>query len=263
MQTVSKAQGIQKIAKAGYAAKGVVYLLLGVLAFMAAFELGAAGDDASRGSVFRMVREAPAGGVLMVVLAIGLVCYVAWRMVQALAPAYGHEHKKAKRLSYFLSGLAYAGVAFAAIKMALWQQDNGGNSQQDLAATLLNRPGGQWLTGIAALILLGTGVYQLYYGWSERYRKHINEGQIHAPHATLLLRSGKVGYIARGLVWIIISFLLFRAALHANASEAGDTADAFRFLEGSPFGSILLGAVALGLIAYGIFNFLRARFEKF
>ncbi|RPD43843.1 DUF1206 domain-containing protein [Paracnuella aquatica] len=264
MQVVQAKRGVQKLARAGYASKGIVYMLLGVLAFMAAFELGSASADASRGGVFKMVRDAPAGGTLLLLLAVGLFGYVAWRMVQAFAPAYGHEHKKSKRALYFLSGLGYAGVAVAALNMALGKSSSGGgNSQQTLAATLLDKPGGQWLVGIVALIMLGTGIYQLYYGWTEQYRKHVNEGQVHTPHASLLVRSGKVGYIARGIVWIILAYLLLRAAMHANASEAGDTSEAFQFLEGSPMGSYLLGAVGLGFVAYGIFNFLRARYERF
>lgn len=251
------------MARAGYAAKGVVYVLLGILAFMAAFELGRSVNEASRGGVFRMVREAPAGQLLMGALALGLVCYTLWRIVQAVAPRYGHETSKGKRVLFFFSGLAYGAIAFAAIKMALWNQESGGNQQQNLAATLLSRKGGQWLTGLAALIMLGSGLYQIYYGWSEKYRKYVGEGQINAPHAALLLRSGKAGYIARGLVWVVIAYLLFRAALQARASEAGNTTDALRFLEGSPLGSYLLGAVGLGLVAFGIFSFIRAFYERF
>lgn len=263
MQQVSAQNTLQRMARAGYAAKGVVYVLLGALAFMAAFEIGRSGNEASRGSVFRMVRDAPAGGVLMAALALGLVCYALWRMVQALAPKWGHERKGKKRVMYFFSGLAYAAVAFAAIKMALWHQESSGNGQQALAASLLARKGGQWIMGLLAGGLLGIGVYQVWYGLSEKYRKHVQESNIPSKHARLLLRSGKIGYIARGLVWMVIAVLLFRAALHARAAEAGDTADAFRFLEASPFGSYLLGAVGLGLVAFGIFSWLRAGYEKF
>lgn len=263
MQQVSAQNTLQRVAKAGYAAKGVVYVLLGILAFMAAFELGRSGEEASRGSVFRMVRDAPAGGILMGILALGLVCYALWRMVQAFAPKYGHEHNGKKRIMYFFSGLAYAAVAFAAVKMTLWHQQSSGNGQQELAASLLSRKGGQWLTGLLSLILLGIGVYQIWYGLSEKYRKHVQESNIPSQHAHLLLRSGKIGYIARGLVWGVIAFLLFRAALHARAAEAGDTADAFRFLEASPLGSFLLAAVGLGLVAFGIFSWVRAGYEKF
>lgn len=252
------------MARAGYAAKGIVYLLLGVLAFMAAFGLGRSSGEASRGDVFRMVRDAPAGNLLLWVLTLGLACYAIWRVVQAVAPQYGHEHSKAKRVLYFFSGLAYALVAYAALRMALWDDSGGGgNQQQTLAATLLEKPGGRWLTGLAALLMLATGLYQIYYGWSERYRKYVQESQMNTPHAQLLLRSGKVGYIARGLVWIVIAWLLFQAALSARAAEAGGTTDAFRFLEASPLGSWLAGAVGLGLAAFGVFNLIRARYERF
>jgi hypothetical protein len=79
----------------------------------------------------------------------------------------------------------------------------------------------------------------------------------------LLLRAGKVGYISRGVVWLVIAFLFLRAAFYAVASKAGDTAEAFRFIESSPLGSPLLGLLGLGLIAYGVFNFIRARYERF
>lgn len=263
MQQAATQNTLRKMARAGYAAKGIVYLLLGILAFMAAFELGRTVSEASRDSVFKMVREAPAGGILLGVLALGLVCYSLWRLVQALAPRYGHETSTGKRVLYFFSALGYGAIAFAAIKMALWQEQSGGNQQQNLAATLLERKGGQWLAGIAALIFIGTGLYQVYYGWSEKYRKYVQESQIHGRHAALLLRSGKAGYIARGLVWLVIGYLMLRAALHARAAEAGDTTDALRFLENASYGSWLLGAVGLGLAAFGIFSFLRARYERF
>ncbi len=78
----------------------------------------------------------------------------------------------------------------------------------------------------------------------------------------LLLKSGKIGYVARGIVWLIIAWLFSKAAWFSNASEAGDTAEAFRFLEEASYGSYLLGALGLGLLCYGIFNFIRAFYEK-
>jgi hypothetical protein len=122
---------------------------------------------------------------------------------------------------------------------------------------------GQYLLGAAALVLAGIGIYQIYYALSEKYKKHVQQLNLHTKAASILLGAGKAGYISRGLVWIILAFLLGRAALHANASEAGNTAKAFHFVESSTQGSLLLGALGLGLIAYGIFNFIRARYERF
>jgi hypothetical protein len=78
-----------------------------------------------------------------------------------------------------------------------------------------------------------------------------------------LLIAGKTGYVARGIVWMIIGWMFMQAALHSDSSEAGDTSKAFSFLESAAYGSYLLGAVGLGLISSGVFNFIRARHEKF
>jgi plastocyanin domain-containing protein len=77
------------------------------------------------------------------------------------------------------------------------------------------------------------------------------------------LYSGKIGYVARGIVWLVIAFLMLKAAWHANATQAGGSVEAFQFIEQSRYGSYLLGIVGLGLIAYGFFNFVRARYENF
>jgi putative Mn2+ efflux pump MntP len=118
------------------------------------------------------------------------------------------------------------------------------------------------LVGIGGLILAGIGAYQIYYGFSEKYRKHVQGLSLHSEQSTLLLRTGKVGYISRGAVWLVIAFLFLRAAVHSAASEAGNTGKAFRFIETSAYGSLLLGALGVGLVAYGVFNFVRARYER-
>jgi hypothetical protein len=89
----------------------------------------------------------------------------------------------------------------------------------------------------------------------------VQELSLHSAHASTLLRSGKIGYISRGLVWLVVAFLFGRAAFYSAASEAGSTGKAFQFIEGSPYGSYLLGALSLGLMAYGFFNFVRARYD--
>lgn len=79
----------------------------------------------------------------------------------------------------------------------------------------------------------------------------------------LLLVSGKIGYVVRGIVWLLLSYLMIRAAIHSNAGEAGDTGKAFSLVENNTMGSYFLAAIAIGLILYGLFTFIRARYEKF
>ena len=266
-QTVSFANAkpwIEKIARIGLIAKGVVYVLLGTLAFMAAFEIGGQTNrDSSKSGVFNSIKEFPGGVIVLFLLAVGLICYSIWRGVQTFSNGNGSGIKWTKRVRYFFSGLLYLSLAGTAIQMIIRNKNKNDDENQYWVSEMLNHPFGQWFVGVGACILAGIGIYQLYYGLSEKYKKHVQELNLHSNGSSLLLRSGKIGYIARGIVWLIIAFLLLRAALHNNSSEAGDTSKAFSFIENASFGSYLLGALGIGLLAYGVFNFIRARYETF
>ena len=253
---------VKRLAQTGLVAKGVVYILLGLLGFMAAFELGGKkNNEASQTGAMQTLKELPAGSFLLILLAAGLLCYVSWRGIQTFYNTDGSPKPFIKKARYFFSGLAYLALALAAIKMVFKNSSGGGDQNQQLAAELLNKPFGQLLVAMAALVLAAIGIYQVYYGLSEKYKKHVQKLSLQSQQAATLLRSGKIGYISRGIVWLAIAYLFARAAVHARAAEAGNTGKAFQFIEASPFGSYLLGILALGLITYGIFNFIRCRYE--
>ena len=261
----SQRSTVHTLAKAGLISKGIVYIILGALAFMAAFEIGGAtNSDSDRSGVLNSLRDMPAGTVLLILLTIGLLCYCVWRVVQAVHARGENGRKKwGKRLRYIFSCLAYLSLAFAAFQVVLHQSADNGDQNQHWAQKILEKPFGQWLLGIGGLILAGVGLYQIWYGLSEKYKKHVQSNRQHAGVTSKLLVAGKIGYVARGIVWLLLSYLLIKAAIEANPSEAGGTGKAFQFLESWSAGSLLLGGLALGLIAYGIFNFIRARFETF
>lgn len=255
---------VKKVAQVGYVAKGIVYVLLGLLAFMAAFELsGQDNTQATQTGTIRFVKELPAGILLLLLLSIGLLCYSVWRGIQTFYSPDGEHKKWTKRLRYLFSGLAYLALAYTALRAVFENVSSNGDQNQKLAGELMSQPLGQVLVGLAGLIFAAVGAYQVYYGFSEKYKKHVQDLSLQSQHAALLLRSGKIGYISRGIVWLVIAFLFVRAALHSSASEAGNTGKAFRIIENTSYGSYLLGALGLGVIAYGIFNFIRARFEHF
>lgn len=259
---------VKRFAKFGLTAKGIVYCLVGLLAFMAAFNLnGNSSDDASRSGVFTFILNQPLGQVLLALVAIGLLCYCLWRLIQALRDT---EHKGSnvkgvgKRIGYAFSGVLYGSFAVLAAKMVLGNGVSGGgngDSRQMLADKLLEQPFGQWLAGAVALGIIGYGLYQFYRGFSDKYRKEVKNAGLAGNTENLMLKAGKIGYMARGVVLVIIGYLFMKASVNANPQEAGGNVSAFKFLEDSSYGSYLLGAVALGLICYGIFMFLRAKYQ--
>jgi hypothetical protein len=260
-------QWVKRFAKLGLAAKGVVYCLVGILAFMAAFEIGGSSEkNVDKQGVFRFILDQPFGQILLALVGVGLVCYALWRLTQAFLD---NEHKGTdakgigRRIGYAFSGLVYGSLAYGCLRMVLGNQGSqgGGNSRQTLVREALQKPFGQWLVGGIGLCIIGIGLYQIYRALSGKYLKNIQTSSIKTELKAMIIRSGKIGYVARGIVWGLIGYLFIKAAREANASEAGGSGTAFAFLEKASYGSYLLGAVALGLFCYGIFMFVRARYE--
>lgn len=257
---------IEKFARIGLTAKGIVYVLIGVLAFMASFGINSkSSKDTSKAGVFDFIYDQPAGNFLLWGVTVGLVCYVIWRFIQA----FNDSEKKGKdakgfaiRARYLFSGLVYGSLAFQAVNMLLFHKKDSGSSSRQMTQELLSKPMGQWLVGIVAVVFLVVGIYQIWYGFSEKYRSHVNK-VVPAKSKPVLLSSGKIGYISRGVVWLLLSYIFLLAALSSDSSEAGETSKAFSMLNDTSYGSYLLALIGLGLICYGIFNFMRARYETF
>ena len=258
-------QWIKTFAKVGLTAKGVVYCLVGALAFMAAFELGGNGEkNSGKTGVFHFVLEASYGQILLALIAMGLLCYTIWRFIEAIKDTQnkGNDAKGiAVRLRYAFSGLVYGALAYYAIKLLTGNGGSGGDSRQTLVRELLQQPFGQWLVGLLALGTAIAGLHQIYLAVSEKYKKKVQKAGLKHETETLLIRAGKAGYIARGIVWVIIGWLFLKAAMSSDPQQAGGSSSAFQFLENSSYGSYLLGAVALGLICYGVFMFMRAKYQ--
>lgn len=257
---------VERFATFGLSAKGVVYCLVGIIAFMAAFEIGGKStESAGSTGILRTIQDLPAGNVLLAIVALGLLSYAIWRFIQAAYDTEGKGHGAkgvGKRLRYLFSGVVYGGLAFLAARMVLGDSSGGGgDSRETLASKLLQQPFGQWLVGIVAVATIIIGLYQIYYGYSEKYQKKVQSTGLKSEVEHLMIRAGKIGYMARGVVWVVIGYLFLQAALKANPQEAGGNTDAFSFLESSDYGSYILGAVAIGLVCYGVFMFMRAKYQ--
>ena len=235
---------------------------------MSAFHLGGKNSqNTNKTGIFQFILDQPAGKIILALLTAGLLCYTIWRFLQTFLDTdnKGSSAKGyLKRFTYFFSGITYLLVFYLSLTFLLnGKNTSGGGSNNGRITEILQQPWGQLLLVILAALIAGIGIYQIWYGNSGSYRKHVNLQELDRNASVALLRAGKIGYISRGIVWLILAFLLFEAAYYSRASKAGDTGAAFSYVQDSPFGTYLLAALGLGLICYGVMNFVRSVFEKF
>ena len=257
---------VKWLARFGYAAKGVVYMVVGGLALAAALGQGGSSSPDQRGAL-QTILEQPFGQVLLGLVAVGLFGYALWRFVMAAQDTEGDGSDAkgiVKRTGYAVSGIIYAGLAVAAVGLVLGSSGggSGGGSAQDWTARLMAQPFGRWLVGIVGAVVIAVGLYQFYRAYSAKFREKLLLSRMSQTEETWATRVGRLGFAARGVVYAMIGFFLIQAALQSNPSQAGGLGQAFRELSSAPYGPWLLGIVALGFIAYGVFALVLARYRR-
>jgi Domain of Unknown Function (DUF1206) len=257
------ADWVERLARFGFAAKGFVYAIVGVLAIQTAIGIGGETTD-TQGALQTIARQ-PFGQLLLILVAIGLIGYVLWRVVQAvLDPEHkGHDGKGiAQRLSYGLNGLIYAGLAWSALRLVIGANLDNGNATQDSTARLLAQPFGQWLVVTVGVGVIALGFYEFYEAYRARFRHKLKLHEMSDGEKTWATRFGRLGLAARGVVFTLIGSFLIQAGRHANPNEAIGLDGALQALVQQAYGRWLLGIVALGLVAYGIHMGVQARYGK-
>jgi hypothetical protein len=256
---------IEWIARFGYVAKGIVYVVMGVLAVLAAASAGG-GSTTDQNGAFATIEEAPFGQVLLGVVALGLLGYVLWRSIQAVADPDGEGTDLrgiAKRVGYVGSALIHAFFAFTAANLAAGAGGDWGSSSEEWTAWVLSLPLG-WLlvAGIGAGIV-GVGLYQIYEAYYAEFEKYLKLGVVGDGEHEWIEHGGQFGVAARGVVFVIAGVFLVLAALRADEREVRDLGGALSALLEQPFvGNLLLGIVSVGLVAYGLLMLAVARYRR-
>jgi hypothetical protein len=254
--------GIRTMARLGFAAIGVVYLLMGVLALLAASGQQQGAHTDKREAV-QHLQDLPGGRVLLGLMAVGLVGYIIWRFTQAIIDTE-RKGSGAKgigtRLWYIISGLFYGSLALYAGRLALHgrAETGGGDASRTFTATVLSWPGGDWLVMLAGVIIVGAGLYQIYRAYSGRFQKDVNASRLPAGQQQLVYRTGQVGFTARGIVLGLIGYFFVQAGRQSRAGAVGSTDEAFDLL--ATMGPAVLGVVAAGLVAFGLHMLVQAKY---
>lgn len=254
------------LARSGLVAKGVSYGLVGVLAVKLA--VGDGGKATSRQGALQTLAQHTFGKVVLVLLACGLAGYAIWRFVQAAeerdeSGKDGALKTWGKRAGYAGRGLIYAALTVSAVKILL---GNGQQQSQDAkahqtTATVLGWPGGQWIVGAAGIVIGGVGLWNVYRGISQKFEDNWETGRMSEFERTWGARVGTVGHLARGVVFGLIGIFVTKAAVDYNPKDAIGLDGALQKLAAASYGPYLLGLTAAGLVAYGLYCLVDARYR--
>jgi hypothetical protein len=247
-------------ARLGYAAKGMVYALIGVLAALAAanVNVGQRDNEMSQKGVINFLARQWYGTALLIAIAVGLAGYALWRLISATLNA--EDKGPMKRIGYAITGIAYGYLGYLAVKAVFGARPN--PDDKSVARNLIDKPFGQILLIAVGAIVIGIGVAQLWNAIVANFLSVFKLNEMNPWQRTAATVTGRVGLSARAILFGLIGGFFIAAGLHHNVSEAGGISDALRSLQHSIAGNWLLGADCVGLVCYGGFMFFEARFRK-
>jgi hypothetical protein len=254
---------VELLSRLGYATKGVVYTIVGILALQAA--AGTRSANVSTSDALTQIYTQPFGRILLIIVGVGLAGYVLWREMQAfLDPERNGSDMEgvAKRVGYFFSGLGYAALAFSAFQLVFTGRGGGSNSTQNWTARAMGMPAGRWLIGVVGLVVVGVGLAQFVRAFKASFKKHLDLSGMDSDLRSWTIRIGQAGTAARGTVYVLIGLFLGQAAWQYDPQEAGGLGQALQKVVQQPYGPWLLAVIAVGLIAYGLYALIMSRYRR-
>ena len=248
---------VQAMARTGYAANGLIHLLIAWAALGIAWTPFGKGDADQSGAV-QLIAERSWGGALLWVLMAGFVGLALWQLAEGVGGWHGHgKDALFGRLKALGKAGVYVALASTCFTFARGGRSDGSDQSMDMTRTLLDAPMGRVLVAVLGLVIVGIGGYHVAKGWRASFRKDLVED----PGA-VAMNAGRYGYIAKGIALVVVGLLFEAAAIQGGAGPAKGLDGALRSLSETPYGTGLLTFVAVGFAAYGVYSFFRARYTK-
>ncbi|KAB8168806.1 DUF1206 domain-containing protein [Streptomyces sp. 3MP-14] len=259
----ANSSAMELAARWGHVARGLLYLLIGLLALQLAFDGG--GEQADNGGALRELAERPFGGAVIWGVGVGLACMAVWRLSEAAFGASGPDGHRASRRG--LSGarsVFYAVSAFSVLSFAAGAGSGGSTDEQsrDATAEALGLPLGRWLVGGVGLAVLAAGVWIAGRALLRTYHEHLALGRMSRATRRAVDVLGVAGGVARGALFAGLGVFAARAAWDFDPDEAKGMDDTLRSFAETPAGPWLLVAIAVGLVLFGLFSLAMARWRR-
>ena len=252
---------IEIIARLGYGARGMVFCLLGGVAMIAALSSGQQAIGAR--SLFSTLRDQPFGRVFLLMIASGFAFFAIWRFVETIADTDRRGHSWTVlmiRAARLLGGMSYLGFGLLAFWVGVsGMADGNDGSVEQWTAWLLRIPFGSWLLALIGLVVAAAGLMFAWKGWRGEVAEHLS---LDGRARRWVVPIARFGYAARGLAFVLIGGFVILAALRGQMSSPQGPVGALESLQTHPYGWILLGVTASGLLAFGIFGLLQAWYHR-
>ncbi|QGG96519.1 DUF1206 domain-containing protein [Actinomarinicola tropica] len=252
-------------ARVGWVAKGVVYVVLGLLAATLVVGGGGGGgsdQEVSQSGAIQELASTPLGTLGLWLVAIGLALHVLWRLASVALPAESSAKVWATRAAYVVSALTYAALAWSAVTLATGGSSGGSGDQESqvdsVTRSVMEMTAGRWIVGLAGLAVLAVGAVFIHRGWTESFAEELEPGGVGPVDQRSLRRMGVVGWVARGVMMLIVGWFVVQAAIQFSPDEAQGIDGALRDATSTWWGSLLVAVVALGLVVYGAYCALSA-----
>jgi Domain of Unknown Function (DUF1206) len=261
---VRAGEWVERAGMAGLVARGIVYLIVAALAV--ALATGDRAEETDQQGALAELAERPFGKVLLVVLVAGFCCYGAWRLARSVRGEGGEEPDAGQRLVDLAKAVLYLGLAVSTVNLltdgpSTGSGATGGGGAEGVTARLMaEQSWGRWAVGLLGVAVIAFGLWQVYRGVSQRFRKRLEESIEPGHDATIVL--GVVGHAARGVVIVMIGWLFVRAARNFDPAQPVGVDAALREVLHAPAGPLLGVVVAVGLGAFGLYSFGEARYRQ-
>ena len=258
-RVAKNARVVHFVVRLGFAASGLIHILIGYIAIRVA--TGAGGSEADQSGALAQVASTPGGVFVLWVAAIGLAALGLWLLISAfIDPGVAGRRRAIHFLVNFAKGVVYLVLALTAYTFAHGGSTSSAGTTGAASSSLLTTPGGVVIVGLIGVGIFAVGIYLLAKGVRRTFKKDLDVPRGRAGSATVAF--GIAGYVAKAIALGAVGVLFVFAAVHGNASQADGLDQGLKSLAGLPFGMVILIAVGVGLIAYGLYSFIRARYAK-
>ena len=263
IRTAATNPALEFLERVGYAARGLLYLVMGLLALSVALGIGGSNTDQPGSLAF--ITANPFGKLILIAVVVALLAYSVWGFVRAILDPLHRGHDVmgiADRVGFISSAVSYAAIAVLGLQMLAGTGSASGDGTQKLVRTILTLPAGQWLTLGIGIASIGVGLGQFFASYKATFKKDMKQSEMSHAERKVTDFLGRFGMFSRGVTFCLVGVFLVQAGLHRDAGLAHGFGGAFAFILAQSYGHLLLGLVALGFVALGLHSFALARYVR-